>query len=125
MTTARMLGELRKLGASLNASGDRVAFVAPKGVMTPDRISDLRKCKSEMIALLADDYMCAAIELLVTVPGHDDRLLLAEVFDERVRSLQAFEELEQQQAIQQAYAEMAATIDDWQEFRLRNLEKKG
>lgn len=54
MTAPEVLRELDSLGVRLDIRGDKVHYVAPKGVMTPERKERLREIKPHLLALLGE-----------------------------------------------------------------------
>ena len=60
MTALQLLANLRTRGVVLSARGDRLAFDAPAGVMTPDLRAVLASRKRELLAMLASVWHSAA-----------------------------------------------------------------
>jgi hypothetical protein len=54
-----LLRELRELGATVAARGDRLAVDAPAGAVTPDLRADLTAHKGALLALLARERLIA------------------------------------------------------------------
>jgi hypothetical protein len=50
---AALLYDLRRRGVELSADADRLRYRAPRGVLSPDLLADLRAHKSEVLAELA------------------------------------------------------------------------
>ncbi len=53
MTVAALVEELRALGATVEAAGDRLVVDAPAGTLTPPLLAQLRKQKRLILARLA------------------------------------------------------------------------
>ena len=53
MTAAAVLAEARGRGITLSSRGDRLAFDAPAGAMTPDFRESIAANKGDLLALLA------------------------------------------------------------------------
>lgn len=60
MTAAALLAELRALGATVAADGDRLAIDAPAGALTPALLARLRAHKPLILATLAADEPAVA-----------------------------------------------------------------
>jgi hypothetical protein len=52
MSAAELLADFSHRGIQLRAEGERLSYDAPKGVMTPADLEQLRKHKSELLAHL-------------------------------------------------------------------------
>ena len=52
MNPATLLADLRHRGIELTAEGDRLRYRAPRGVLSPELIADLRSHKRELLAEL-------------------------------------------------------------------------
>ncbi len=55
-----LLAALRQEGVRLWLDGDALRYQAPKGAMTPQRLSDLRTCKSKLIAFMQQAEQASA-----------------------------------------------------------------
>ena len=53
MNAPELLAELNGRGVRLTSHGDRLAYDAPAGVMTPDLAERVKACKAELLAILA------------------------------------------------------------------------
>ncbi len=60
MTAAALLSELRAMGATVMADGERLALDAPAGVLTPALLDRLRSHKRLILAHLAADEPAVA-----------------------------------------------------------------
>ncbi|MEU6755468.1 amino acid adenylation domain-containing protein [Streptomyces sp. NPDC046685] len=54
MNANDLLEEFRSAGIRLWREGRQLRFRAPRGVMTDQRLADLRRCKAELLAVMAD-----------------------------------------------------------------------
>ncbi|MGW7456538.1 non-ribosomal peptide synthetase [Streptomyces sp. NPDC054797] len=54
MNANDLLEEFRSAGIRLWREGQQLRFRAPRGVMTDQRLADLRRCKAELLAVMAD-----------------------------------------------------------------------
>ena len=52
MNPATLLSDLRRRGVELTAEGDRLRYRAPRGVLSPELLADLRSHKRELLAEL-------------------------------------------------------------------------
>ena len=52
MSAAALLSDLRRRGVELTADGDQLRYRAPRGVLSPDVLADLRTHKRELLAEL-------------------------------------------------------------------------
>lgn len=52
MNRVNLLLRLRRQGVQLVADGDRMRYRAPKGILTPDVLKALRKCKEVILGVL-------------------------------------------------------------------------
>ncbi len=52
MNPATLLSDLRRRGVELTAEGDRLRYRAPRGVLSPELLDDLRSHKREILAKL-------------------------------------------------------------------------
>jgi hypothetical protein len=52
MTASEVIAEMSRKGITLVARGDRLAYDAPKGVVTPELVTLLRQHKPEILAIL-------------------------------------------------------------------------
>ena len=82
-TAAKLLTDLRRAGVMLAAKGDRLAFDAPAGVMTPAIQAMLKARKRELLAVLAGDHLNAAAALVLTITNPDKSAEMAYLFEER------------------------------------------
>ena len=82
-TGRRLYHALRRAGVLLSADGQRLAFDAPAGALTPELRGLMKACKPELLAVVRGDYMRAALALVLDDPDPDRRDALAEWFDER------------------------------------------
>jgi hypothetical protein len=83
-TTGRSLYHaLRRGDIVLAANGDRLAFDCPVGVMTPERLTEIKARKPELLAVVRGDYLHAALALVLDEPDRCRQEDLAEFFDER------------------------------------------
>ncbi len=65
MNPATLLSDLRRRGVELTAEGDRLHYRAPRGVLSPELLADLRSHKLELLAELTqcgDSGEAAALE---------------------------------------------------------------
>lgn len=81
MTARQLLSDLRRAGVVLSVNGDRLAFDAPVGAMTPDRLAMLRACKAKMMAEIQMEdpvgrQITAQLESLVPWTTVDGRVVL-------------------------------------------------
>ena len=72
MTALELLMDLRRAGVVLSANGDRLAFDAPAGAMTPARREAIRLHKAELLALLV---LPEELATLMARAGDDEDLL--------------------------------------------------
>jgi hypothetical protein len=54
MNAAEVLRELENLGVRLDVTGEKVHYDAPAGVMTPERLEQLRAVKPHLVELLGE-----------------------------------------------------------------------
>ncbi len=111
---AEILSDLTRRGVWLAPNGDRLYVDAPKGLLTPDLLDELRRHKAELLALLHD----------VLPDTVED---LAEHWNERAAILEYDAGLPRAQAEEQAAA-MTATLArnrayPWQALRLALAER--
>ena len=66
---ARLLDRLAALGVTLHADGGRLRFRAPKGVMSPDLIADVRALEADVLRHLGT--RTSAIPLVADAAGYD------------------------------------------------------
>ena len=57
MNPATLLSDLRRRGIELTAEGDRLRYRAPRGVLSPKLLADLRSHKAEILAGLSAPYV--------------------------------------------------------------------
>ena len=65
MNSATLLSDLRRRGVELTAEGDRLHYRAPRGVLSPNLLADLRSHKTEILAeltRLGESTSAAALE---------------------------------------------------------------
>ena len=111
-TAAKLLTNLRRAGVILAANGDRLAFDAPAGAMTPAVQAMLKARKPELLALLRGDYLNAAAALVLTISDSDQRAELAYLFDERAGICQYDGGMSRGgEAERIAYCELARAVD--------------
>ena len=110
-TAAKLLTDLRRAGVVLSVNGDRLAFDAPAGAMTPAVVATLKARKPELLAVLSGDYLSAAAALLVTIADPDQRAELAYLFDERAGICQYDGGMSRGEAERIAYRDLARRMD--------------
>ena len=111
MTTLDLLGSLHAQGVLLIAKGDRLAFDAPAGVLTPDLRALLTSRKSEILMVLTGDWPAAASVLIAQVRDceiHDDLLYL---FEERAGICEFDGNMPRGDAERMAYEQLARAVD--------------
>jgi hypothetical protein len=96
MTVTSLLGELRALGVRLFLDGGRVAYRAPRGIMTPELLARLSARKAELLALLT-----SAVPDNLTA---DER----EEFDERLAIATIDGQVREEEAVQIAVEQIMA-----------------
>lgn len=111
MTAAKLLGDLYRAGVVLSANGDRLAFDAPAGVMTPQLLAILKARKPELLAVLQGDYLHAAAARLSRIVDTDERQALVEAFEERAGICEFDCNISRGDAERHAYIEMARTLE--------------
>lgn len=109
-TAPRLLAALRRAGITLTCNGDRLAFDAPAGAVTPQVRAMLKARKPELMAVLGGDYLHAALALVAGVADAEERAALAEQFDERVAICQQ-EGISRGEGQRVAYRELARAVD--------------
>jgi hypothetical protein len=62
MTASTLLSELQALGAKLGVAGDQIRIEAPRGVVSPELLAELRAHKPELIELLTWPPECLEAE---------------------------------------------------------------
>ncbi len=65
MSAFTLIADLRRRGVELTAEGDRLRYRAPRGVLSPELLADLRSHKLELLAELTqcgDSSETAALE---------------------------------------------------------------
>ena len=105
-TAAKMLADLRRAGVVLTANGDRLAFDAPAGAMTPAVRAMLKARKPELLAVLRGDYLNAAAAMVLSHPDPEQRAELAYLFDERAGICQYDGGMSRSEAERIAYGEL-------------------
>ncbi len=111
MTARKLLADLRRAGVVLSANGDRLAFDAPAGVVTPQLREWIKARKGELLAVLNGDYPRAALALLLSIPDPERREALAEALDERVGICQHDGGMGRGEGERQAYIELARAVE--------------
>jgi hypothetical protein len=106
-----LLADLRRVGVALSIKGDRLAFDAPAGTMTPELRALMVTCKPELLAVLAGDYLIAAATLVKRVLDPDKREALINQFDERAAILELDGNTSRGDAERQAYIAMARAVE--------------
>lgn len=111
---AEILSDLTRRGVRLAPNGDRLHVDAPKGLLTPELLDELRRHKAELLALLHDPVANAVEDL-------------HEHWSERAAILEHDAGLPRAQAEEQAAA-MTATLArnrayPWQALRLALAER--
>ena len=106
-TAVELLADFGRLGVVLTANGDRLAFDAPAGAMTPAVVAMLKARKPELLAVLGGDYLTAAAALVLSVADPGRREELAELFDERAGICQYDGGMSRGEAELVAYRELA------------------
>ena len=56
MNPATLISDLRRRGVELTAEGDRLHYRAPRGVLSPELLADLRSHKPEILAELSTPF---------------------------------------------------------------------
>lgn len=84
MSVTKLLDSLRERGVMLSANGDRLAWEAPAGTMTPDLLAVLKAHKEEILAVLGEQWGDAVRALMHRIGDDEHRQHLADVFTERV-----------------------------------------
>lgn len=108
---AKLLAELRRDDITLAPKGDRLAFDAPAGTMTPAVQTMLRARKPELLAVLRGDYLNAAAALLLGVPDPEQRAELACQLDERAGICEYEGGMSRGEAEHIAYRELARAVE--------------
>lgn len=112
LKAATLLAHLRRAGVLLTAKGDRLAFDAPAGAMTPEVVAMLKARKPELLAVLRGDYLHAAAALVLSIPDSRQRAALAHLFDERTGICQYDGNMSRGEAERAAYRDLARTVSD-------------
>ena len=108
----RLLAGFRQADVVLTANGDRLAFDAPAGVITPEMVAVLKARKGELLAVLRGDYLAAAAALVLSVPNAVLRDELVQDFDERAAIHEYEGSMTRREAERLAYHELAdRTLD--------------
>jgi hypothetical protein len=94
----------------LTANGDRLAFDAPAGAITPAVVAMLKARKPELLAVLRGDYLTAAAALVLSIPDSHQRAALAHLFDERTGICQYDGNMSRGEAERTAYRDLARTV---------------
>lgn len=110
-TGRKMLTDLRRAGVLLSANGDRLTFDAPAGAMTPDLRAMLKAGKAELLAVLAGDYLAAALALVLRETDADRREALADRFDEREAIAVIDGDLTEPEAQRSAYIDLCRAME--------------
>jgi hypothetical protein len=111
ITGRKLYHRLRRVDVHLRINGDRLAFDAPIGAITPDLRESMLAHKTELMAVVAGDYVPAALALVMAVPDAERRNTLAEWFDERVSTSEYCEGLTAGAAQRQAYIDLARRVE--------------
>ena len=108
---AELLAGLRRAGVVLRAQSGRLTLDAPVGVITPALAALLKSRKQELLAVLCGDYLSAALALVAGFAGAEERLALAEQFDERAGICQHDGGMSRGEGERVAYRELARAVD--------------
>jgi hypothetical protein len=108
MTVVELLNDLQARDVRLGVRGDRLAYDAPAGAMTPYVRTILVARKAEVLAVLAGDWYAAAMAVLDWVRDPDRHADLRYVFEERAGIAEYDGGLPRPQAERVAYAQLAA-----------------
>jgi hypothetical protein len=110
-TAAKLLADLRRGCVSFTAQGDRLAFDAPAGAMTPAVRAMVTARKPELLAVLAGNYLQAALAMVLNEPDPDRRNALAEWFDERAGICQYDGGMSRGEAERSAYIHLCRAVE--------------
>lgn len=110
-TARKLLVDAKRADVVLRPNGDRLAFDAPAGAMTPELRAPLAACKVELLAVLRGEYPMAAAALVSAVPDPERREALAYRYDERAGICQHDGGMSRGDAQRQAYIELARAVE--------------
>lgn len=110
-TGRRLWAALNHAGVKLSAHAGKLRFDAPAGTMTPELLAMLSACKAELLAIIAGDYLAAALALVASIDTPDERAAMAEWFDERAAIREYDGGMTRPHAQRLAYIDLAAAVE--------------
>jgi hypothetical protein len=110
VTGHKLFRHLRRAGVLLAATGAKLAYDAPAGVLTAERRALMKARKPELLAIVTGSYLMAAKEMLLTLPEMTWDPL-AEMFDERAGIVEFDGNVSRREAERTAYVELARAVE--------------
>ena len=110
-TGRRLWAALNHAGVKLSAHAGKLRFDAPAGTMTPELLAMLSARKAELLAIIAGDYLAAAMALVASINAPDHRAAMAEWFAERAAIREYDGGMIRPHAERLAYINLAAAVE--------------